>query len=62
MWALRARSQELAKDESGSALIEYSLLVGLMAAGTITAVIAASGWVTGKWTALMTAVGPATGG
>jgi len=50
-FALRLR-----KDESGAAMIEYSVLIGLITAVTIAMVIAVGGWVNGEWTALNTAL------
>ncbi len=40
------------KDEKGAALIEYSILIGIITAGVIVLVIAVGGWVTTKWAAL----------
>jgi pilus assembly protein Flp/PilA len=49
---------KFAKDESGAALVEYSLLIGLITVGVVTLVIAVGGWVTGEWTQLRDAVAP----
>jgi pilus assembly protein Flp/PilA len=46
----------LGRDEEGAAMIEYSILIGLIAAATIAAIIVVATWVTGKWTALCTAM------
>ncbi|CAN7415327.1 Flp family type IVb pilin [Phenylobacterium sp. LjRoot219] len=46
----------LSKDESGAALIEYTILIGLITVAAITAIIAVGTWVSGKWTALDTAL------
>jgi pilus assembly protein Flp/PilA len=40
------------KDESGAALIEYSVLIGLITVAVIATVVLVGTWVTGKWTAL----------
>jgi pilus assembly protein Flp/PilA len=42
----------LSKDESGAALIEYSILIGLITAAAVTAVGVIGGWVTDQWTTL----------
>jgi pilus assembly protein Flp/PilA len=39
-------------DEDGAAMIEYSILIGIIAVATITAVISVGGWVTTQWAAL----------
>jgi pilus assembly protein Flp/PilA len=44
-----------AKDESGAALLEYSILIGLITAGVIGFVTGAGDWVNSKWSALSTA-------
>jgi pilus assembly protein Flp/PilA len=43
------------KDESGAALLEYSILIGLITAGVIGFVTGAGDWVNAKWSALATA-------
>lgn len=50
------------KNEKGAALIEYSVLIGIITAGVIAIVIAVGGWVTGQWTTLQTALGLGGGG
>ena len=45
------------KDEKGAALIEYSILIGIITAGVITIVIAVGGWVAAQWTNLASALG-----
>jgi pilus assembly protein Flp/PilA len=46
----------LARDESGAALIEYSILIGLISAVAVGAVVVVGQWVNGQWTALNTAL------
>jgi pilus assembly protein Flp/PilA len=43
------------QDEDGAALLEYSILIGLITAGVIGFVTGAGAWVTSKWQALATA-------
>ena len=44
------------RDEDGAALIEYTVLIGLMLVGVVATVTAVGTWVSGKWTALNTAL------
>ena len=45
------------KDEDGAALIEYTVLLGIMLVAAVVATIGLVGtWVSGKWTALNTAL------
>jgi pilus assembly protein Flp/PilA len=39
-------------DEQGAALIEYTVLLGILLIAVITAIIAVGGWVNNKWVAL----------
>ena len=39
-------------EEEGAALIEYSILVGIISATAIAAVAAVALWITGRWTLL----------
>jgi pilus assembly protein Flp/PilA len=43
-------------DEDGAALIEYTVLIGLMLVGVIATITLVGTWVSGQWTALQTAV------
>ena len=51
-------TQRLFADEHGAALIEYTVLLGILLVATITAILAVGGWVTTKWTNLNTALNP----
>lgn len=48
--------KKLRGDEDGAALIEYTVLLGILVVAVITTIIAVGGWVNGRWTALSTAV------
>ena len=48
----------LRQDEDGAALIEYTVLLGIMVVAVITTIIAVGGWINGKWTALNTSINP----
>ena len=43
-------------DEEGAALVEYTVLIGIMLVAVIAAIISVGGWVNTKWTALNTAL------
>jgi pilus assembly protein Flp/PilA len=43
-------------DEDGAALIEYTVLIGLMLVGVVATITLVGTWVGGQWTALQTAV------
>ncbi len=45
-------ARQFRDEETGAAMVEYSILLGLIAAATITAVIAIGGWVTGQFAGL----------
>jgi len=45
-------------DEDGAALIEYTVLLGILVVAVIAIIVAVGGWVNTKWAALNTAVNP----
>ena len=46
-------------DEEGAALVEYTVLIGIMLVAVIATILAVGTWVNDKWTALNSAL-PAT--
>jgi len=50
-WLIDAARQFHA-DENGAAMVEYSILIGIVAAASILAVIAIGGWVGSQFTGL----------
>jgi pilus assembly protein Flp/PilA len=44
--------RRLGKDEEGAALIEYTVLLGILVVAVIATIVAVGVWVNGKWTAL----------
>ena len=44
------------KDEDGAALVEYTVLLGVLLIAVIATIIGVGGWINGKWTALNTAL------
>jgi len=49
----------LRQDEEGAALVEYTVLLGIMLVAVIASIIYVGGWVSGKWTALTGALATA---
>ena len=49
--------RKLRKDVEGAALIEYTVLLGVMLVAVIAMIIFAGEWVSGKWSALSSALG-----
>jgi len=48
--------RRLQSDEGGAALVEYTVLLGILLVAVIATIIAVGGWVNGKWTALNAAL------
>jgi len=48
--------RKLGRDEDGAALVEYTVLLGIMLVAVITTIGLVGGWMTTKWTALWTAL------
>ncbi|MCA0049886.1 Flp family type IVb pilin [Mesorhizobium sp. B283B1A] len=45
-------AKQFRDDENGAAMVEYSILIGIIAAASIVAVIAIGGWVGSQFTGL----------
>ena len=45
-------ARQFRDDESGAAMVEYSILIGIITAASIVAVIAIGGWVGSQFTGL----------
>jgi pilus assembly protein Flp/PilA len=43
-------------DEEGAALVEYTVLLGIMLVAVIVTILAVGTWINGKWTAFNTAL------
>ncbi len=50
-------AKKVAKDEDGAALIEYTVLLGILVVAVITIIAAVGTWVSGQWSALSTGIG-----
>jgi pilus assembly protein Flp/PilA len=48
--------KHLGKDEEGAALVEYSVLLGVMLVAVIGTIVLVGGWINAKWIALLTAL------
>jgi pilus assembly protein Flp/PilA len=48
--------RRLGHDEDGAALVEYTVLLGIMMVAVITTIGLVGGWMSTKWTALWTAL------
>jgi pilus assembly protein Flp/PilA len=49
-------TKKLVDDEQGAALVEYTVLLGIMLVAVITTISLVGGWMTTKWTALWSAL------
>jgi pilus assembly protein Flp/PilA len=49
--------RRLGKDEEGAALIEYTVLLGILLVAVIATIGLVGTWVNGKWTSLQTQLG-----
>jgi len=52
MSQLKNLVNQFRKDENGAALIEYTVLLGILVVAVIATIVAVGNWVNGKWTAL----------
>jgi pilus assembly protein Flp/PilA len=52
MTKLMMIARQFSDDENGAAMVEYSILVGIIAGAAILAILAIGGWVTGRFTGL----------
>jgi pilus assembly protein Flp/PilA len=48
--------QRLKSDEEGAALIEYTVLLGIMLVAVIATIVLVGGWISTKWTSLYSAI------
>jgi len=55
---LLALLRNLERDEGGAALIEYTVLLGILVVAVIATIVAVGGWVNARWTALNNAINP----
>jgi pilus assembly protein Flp/PilA len=48
--------KRLAKDEDGAALLEYTVLLGILLVAVIATITLVGTWISGQWTALNSAL------
>jgi len=53
--------QRLRKDEDGAALVEYSVLIGIITVAVIALIVSVGDWVSTEWNALCTTLNTAKG-
>jgi pilus assembly protein Flp/PilA len=51
MMKLKTLFTNLRQDESGAAMVEYTILLGILAAAVVATVILVGTWISGRWTA-----------
>ncbi|MDG4906114.1 Flp family type IVb pilin [Mesorhizobium sp. WSM4898] len=56
MKKLMTLTRQFRDDENGAAMVEYTILLGLITVAVILSVVFVGTWVSGKWTALTTAI------
>lgn len=56
MRQLKAFFAALLKDEQGAAMVEYTILLGIIAVAVIVTIIAVGSWVGDQWTSLSTSL------
>jgi pilus assembly protein Flp/PilA len=60
MWRYKVKALELiwrlAKDEDGAALLEYTVLLGILLVAVIATITLVGAWISGQWTALHSAL------
>ncbi|RWE74998.1 Flp family type IVb pilin [Mesorhizobium sp.] len=54
MKKLMTMARQFRDDDNGAAMVEYTILLGLIAAATIATIVLVAAWVTGTWSALCT--------
>ena len=48
--------KQFSRDEKGAALVEYTVLIGVMLVAVIGTIVLVGGWINTKWAALWTAL------
>ncbi|TPN89358.1 Flp family type IVb pilin [Mesorhizobium sp. CU2] len=60
MITLVTMAKQFRDDEDGAAMVEYTVLLGIITVAVIATIIAVGGWVSGEWTTLNTSLASAT--
>lgn len=56
MKKLMTMTRQFRDDENGAAMVEYSILIGIIAVASILTVVAIGAWVSGRFTDLCTSL------
>ncbi|MDG4874241.1 Flp family type IVb pilin [Mesorhizobium sp. WSM4935] len=56
MKKLMAMSRQFSGDENGAAMVEYTILLGIITVAVIATIILVGNWVVGQWTTLQAAL------
>ncbi|KQU97046.1 pilin [Mesorhizobium sp. Root102] len=56
MKKLMTMTRQFRDDENGAAMVEYTVLLGIITVAVIATVVLVGTWVGGKWTALYSAI------
>ncbi|PAQ00746.1 Flp family type IVb pilin [Mesorhizobium mediterraneum] len=56
MKKLMTMTRQFRDDENGAAMVEYTILLGIITVAVIATIILVGTWVSGRWTTLNTAL------
>ncbi|WFP62783.1 Flp family type IVb pilin [Mesorhizobium sp. WSM4904] len=56
MKKLMTMARQFRDEENGAAMVEYTVLLGIITVAVIATIILVGTWVSGKWTALYSAI------
>ncbi|AZO65932.1 MAG: Flp family type IVb pilin [Mesorhizobium sp.] len=56
MKKLMTMTRQFRDDENGAAMVEYTILLGIITVAVIATIILVGTWVTGQWTTLQAAL------
>lgn len=62
MKKLMTMARQFRDDNNGAAMVEYTILLGIITAAVIVSIIAVGLWVSNQWTALTTVLTAGVGG
>ena len=60
MKKLMTMTRQFRDDENGAAMVEYTILLGIITVAVIATIITVGTWVSGQWTVLSTSLAAAT--
>ncbi|WP_292668842.1 Flp family type IVb pilin [Mesorhizobium sp.] len=56
MKKLMTMTRQFRDDETGAAMVEYTILLGIITVAVIATIILVSAWIKGEWTTLLAAL------